>query len=214
MKRWNCLRGVLALLIFLSAFPLSAGAQRMTVMDKKCQQESEKGSVRCLEWRAINILARSGRDKDKIKKAINILNQARAKDPLDLGILSNIATCYIQMRDYNDALCYVDTTLDVKQQKRGFYEPSLLKCMLQERLDFPRPQCSACYRAVVTWHRKAGETDTVEYVYAVLMAETPNCEQIKNKFLEGLEPGSGIAKMWNELLRNFDREKFLHEMLP
>ncbi|MCF8098972.1 MAG: hypothetical protein K9K65_14115 [Desulfarculaceae bacterium] len=104
--------------------------------------------------------------------------------------------------------------MDVKQQKRGFYEPSLLKCMLQERLGFPRPQCSACYREVVTWHRKAGETDTVEYVYAVLMAETPNCEQIKNKFLAGLEPGSGIAKMWNELLRDFDRKKYLHTILP
>jgi len=210
MKRWNYLRGILALFISLSVFPLSANARHLIPMDKKCQQESEKGSVRCLEWRAVRILSLSGGKKDEIKKAIDLLNQAHAIDPLNLSVLRNIAMCYIKMRDYKVALRYCDRALKIKP---SFVEIKLLKCMLEERIGHLE-RCKECYRAVVQYYKDRHLTNDPNYVFAELMRGGPEAQRIKEDYLASLEPGSKSYKAWTKVFNNFDRDKFFYKLLP
>ncbi|MBU4277489.1 MAG: hypothetical protein KKC30_12175 [Proteobacteria bacterium] len=211
MKRCGYLRAVLALLIFLSVFSSPASAQRLTPMDKKCQQESGKGSVRCLEWRALKILALSGDNKNEKLKALDILNQAHAIAPFDLHILWNIAHCNMELRDYKVALRYLDQILKMKPSYVG---AKFMKCMLEERLGYSAERCKECYKSVAMYYKYRLRTSNPGYVYAKLMLGGPDAERVKKNFLAGLKPGSDDAEMWNELLRDFDREKYLHEMLP
>lgn len=196
--------------LFLALSPV-ASAERLTPMDKKCQQESEKGSVRCLEWRAVRILSLSRGKKDEIKKAIDLLNQAHVIDPLDLSVLRNIAHCYIKLREYEVALQYFDKVLKMKP---NFVEVRFFKCMLEDRIGYPRGECRECYRSVAQYYKYRLQTDDVNYVVAELMLGGSNAERVKENFLTSLKPGSNEAEMWSELLGNFDREKFLHKMIP
>lgn len=193
MRFFRCALVWMALFaLFLSCVP-PALCQRKTAMDKKCDQESEKGTIRCLEWRAINILARSGGAEDEIKKAINILNQARAMDPLDLGILSNLVSCYVMMKNYETALKYVNDILEINP---GLIEAKFYKCLLLERLNHPQNECKACYRSVAAWYRDRARTKDVSYVYARLMLGGTGAEKVKNEYLASLKPGSEQYKMW------------------
>lgn len=209
-SRWYW-HGVPAILILLLIFPSFAGAQRLTSMDKKCQQESKKESVRCLEWRAVKILSMSGKNIEEVRKALNILDQARAISPLDLSVLCNIAHCYIKLREYEVALQYFDKVLKMKP---NFVEVRFFKCMLEDRIGYPRGECRECYRSVAQYYKYRLQTDDVNYVVAELMLGGSNAERVKENFLTSLKPGSNEAEMWSELLGNFDREKFLHKMIP
>ena len=180
-------------------------------MEKKCEQEANKGSVECLQWRALRILRKSGDNKAEIKKALKLLEQAQSISPTDLSILTKIGGCYLQMKDYKTALVYFDQVLAIDP---AFISVRFFKCMLLERIDYTEKKYRSCYRSVVRWYQNRGKTKDVDYVYAVLMLGTPDAEKIKNEYLASLEPGSEQAKMWNELLKDFDREKYLRQILP
>lgn len=208
------LKYIISLLLILSFFlALSppAHCQRKTPMDKKCEQESQKETVRCLQWRALMILAYSEGDKAKIGKAIKLLNQAITKAPQDVSLLSNLAGCYLRMGDYKTTLHYMNKFLTIKPDRMG---AKYFTCLLLERLGYPQVKYRACYRSVAYWYQNRGQTKDVNYVYAELMLGSPDAEKIKNEYLASLEPGSELAKMWNLLLNNFDRDKYLHKMLP
>ncbi len=155
MKLSKYLNILFASLVLFLAYPPPAHCQRKTFMEKKCEQESEKGSVRCLEWRALMILAYSEGNKTKIRKAIKILEQAHTIAPVDLSILSNIAVCYMQMRDYKTALSYADKILTIKP---SFVEIKMMKCMLEERIGYSPKRYRTCYRSVVHWYQNRGKT--------------------------------------------------------
>jgi tetratricopeptide (TPR) repeat protein len=199
------------LLVFFFVHTPPAHCQRKTPMDKKCEQESEKESVSCLQWRALMILAYSRGDKVEIGNAIKLLNQARTKAPKNVSLLSNLSGCYLRMKDYKTTLKYMDKILTIQPNNMA---AKFFKCMLLERLDYPIKKYRACYRSVAYWYQNRGQTKDVNYVYALLMLGSPDAERIKNEYLASLKRGSELAKMWNELLKDFDRDKHLRHFFP
>ncbi|BEQ13013.1 tetratricopeptide repeat protein [Desulfoferula mesophila] len=195
----------------LLTLPAAAEPQRLSPMDRKCQQEPAKDGVRCLEWRAVKIISLAEKNQAKLARALDLLRRALAISPVDLSILSNIAICYSQMGEYKNALNYCDKILKIKP---SFVSIKFFKCMLEERLNYPEHECKECYGSVAQYYKDRLKTDDVNYVYAELMLGGPDAERAKKNFLSGFAPGSESFKMWSELLRNFDREKFLRQMLP
>lgn len=212
MKRWcwaTCLLLALAWLVAQAEVARCQEDMEQTV-DRVCRHVRPDTKVRRLECRALVIMG-YGLDKEKsLQEGIKLLKQAQAMAPYDLSILNNIALCYTKQKKYKIALQYFDQVLKMKP---SFVEVKFFKCMLDERLGYPWEKCKECYKSVALHYKHRLQTNYANYVLAELMLGSSNAERVK-KILTNLKPGSDEAEMWNELLGNFDREKFLHEMIP
>ena len=212
-KRWYWAACLLLFLSFLSAPADQAGCQEdmEQTINRICRHVRPDTKVRRLECRALVIMG-NGWDKEKsLKEGMRLLKQAEAIAPYDTSILNNIALCYIKQKEYKTALQYFDMVLKFKP---NFAVVRFFKCMLEERLGCPWEECKECYKRVALHYKHRLQTNDANYVFAELMLGGPNAARVKKNFLESLEPGSSKAEMWNDLLGNFDREKFLHEMIP
>lgn len=197
-------------MLVLAPWPL-AYCQPKVPMDKKCEQHANKNTVECLQWRGLKILSNSKGDQAEIKKAITLLKQAMEIAPLKISILSNLAGCYMEMRDYETTLNYMNKILTIDP---GRMDVKFLICLLKERLKCPPEECRTCYRYVANWYKIRGRTKDVNYVYAKLMLGGSDAEKIKNGYLSSLKPGSEQFEMWKILLKDFDRNKYIKDWFP
>ncbi len=212
-KPWRWVACLLFTMACLVAWTNPARCQEdlEQTINRVCGHIQPANKVRMLECRAVVIMGHRGGSEESLEKGLLLLKQAEALAPKDIFILNNIALCYMKQKNYKTALGYLDQVLEMKP---SFVEVKFIKCLLEERLGYPAEKCKACYRSVAQHYEYRLKTSDVNYVYAELMLGGPNAERVKKNFLASLKPGSDEAEMWNELLRDFDREKFLHEMLP
>ncbi len=198
------------LILVLAPWSL-AYCQPKDPMDKKCEQHANKNTVECLQWRGLKILSNSKGDQAEIKKAITLFKQAREIAPFKISILSNLAGCYMKMRDYKTTLSYMNKILKIDPDRM---DVKFFICLLKERLKHPPEECWTCYRYVASWYQIRGRTKDVNYVYARLMLGGPDTDKIKNEYLAGLKPGSEQFEMWKILLKDFDRNKYIKNWFP
>ncbi len=179
-------------------------------IERVCRRFRPNTEVRRLECRAVVVMSYGWDNPKRLQEALTLLNQAHAMAPFDRGILCNIATCYIRMRNYEVALRYLDQVLLFKP---SFVGVRFFKCLLEERLGYPAEKCKACYRRVAQYYEYRLQTSGLDYVFVELMLGGPNAERVKKNFLAGLKPDANESNPWIEMLRNFNREKYLHVML-
>jgi hypothetical protein len=88
-------------------------------------------------------------------------------------------------------------------------ETRMMLCRLDEFEGIDRQNCKACYLEVVKLLAESG--DTLNYVFALLMAEHPDAEEEKAKLLESVAADSGKAQIYHDVLDDFDRMQVLRE---
>lgn len=186
-------------------------SQKISRIDKACDRYPPENKVRRLECEALVLITKAGHSKKSIHKALKLLEQARKIAPQDLFVLNNIAFCYVKLNKYKRALKITEKMLNMQPSALG---TRFFNCLLKERLGYPEQEWLACYQSVVQGLKDRNITKDVTYVIHLLMAKDPDAQAVKDKYLAGLEPGTEETKMWNDMLKNFDRQKYLRIYFP
>jgi tetratricopeptide (TPR) repeat protein len=211
MKYLVCILCMLLIFISMLAQANDAHCQKISPIDRACDRYPPENKVRRLECQALVLITKAGHSKESIHKALKLLGQARSIAPHDLFVLNNIAFCYIKLNKYKTALQITEKMLKIQPSALG---ARFFNCLLKERLGYPTQEWLACYQSAVQGLKNSNSPKDVTYVFALLMAKDPDAQAVKDKYLAGLEPDTVETKMWNDMLKDFDRKKYLRKILP
>lgn len=187
------------------------GIETEQVIEKVCGHIPPENKMRRLECRAVVTMTMNKYSEDSLKKGLKMLEQAQAMAPNDLSVLNNIALCHAKKKNYKSALTLFEKSLRQKPDNLGvkFYT-----CLLKERLGYPRSEYRTCYHSVVQALKEQKMTEGIDYVFMVLIAEEPDAQAIKNKYIASLDPKGEFTEHDKKSLGNFNRDEHLHKLLP
>lgn len=183
-------------------------ASSLEYMDKECAQESKRENIKCVYHRASRLAFGGYQDKNKLKKAEEMLKRVLAMDPWHASAPFNLMQIYIQLKECDKALQVLNCTI---KQRTWFVGARFSRCLLIEDLGCTREEAKACYRDVAFRYKRIGVND-VNYVIAELMAENPNAGVIKQEYFKQVKPGNTQEYMWNNSIKDFDRAKYVKDM--
>ena len=165
---------------------------------------------KALQQEAQRVLALGGDQQAREKSAEALLDQALAQDPRHVPSLLTRAELRIRRHDYSGALADNDAAIGVRGPTPTL---SMMRCMLRERLGAATPV--ACYETVVSLYDREARPcrENLNCVVAASMANTPDAPAYRDHFLAMQRSGPDQA-VADGLLRGFNRERYLHSVLP
>jgi len=181
------------------------------VIEKVCSHIPPENKMRRLECRAVVIMTQESHSEDSLKKALKMLKQAQAMAPNDLSVSNNIALCYAKQKKYKTSLSILENSLS--QQPNNLAAKNFT-CMLKERLGYPRSEYRACYHSVVQAIKEKKMAKGINYVITVLVADEPDAQAIRDKFIAAMDPNDKFAASWKKALVNFNRDEYIRKHLP
>ncbi len=212
----KCLRWAACLLLALACLLAGAEVARCEeyteqVIERECRRIPPENKVRRLECRAVLIMSLESHNQDSLKKALKILEQAQAIAPNDLSVSNNLALCYVKQKKYETALSILENSLSRQPNNFGVKN---FTCMLKERLGYPRSEYRACYHSVVQAVKEKKMAKGLDFVITVLVADEPDAQTIKDKYLAGLNPKNENTESEKKYLENFNRDEYIRKHLP
>ncbi len=210
-KPWQFI--VCCLLFFSAAVPFTSAASNKYFEEKtkECNKESKKDDVRCLEFLAGMAILNTYDRKEGRKKAEQLYKRALLIKPDDLSVLDSLARLYARQKRYQEALDLSNRYIAIQPSN---LEAAMYRCMLWERMRYPKYNYMNCYKKILQGYRDRKETNGLNYVFAMMMADEPGAEKLKHAYIDSLKPGSSDRELWEDLLRNADRKKLLDEIIP
>ena len=200
------------LLFFVLFIPSSVAAysSRVEKKIKECNQASKRNDVRCLEFRGNMARIEYGDNEKGRKEAERLYKKALVIKPNDLSVLDNLSRLYAKQKRYQESLDLINRYIALQPSNIGV---GMYRCMLWERMKYPKRDYMNCYKIVAQRYRKK-KVNNINYVFAMILAAEPGAEKFKHAYIDNLKPGSSDREMWEHLLRNADRKKLLDEMIP
>lgn len=144
------------------------------------------------------------------KRAASILTEGIDRNPDSYKLLKKRANIYVQLHDYKRAMA------DLRRAKKIKHLPptiGLALCMLIDRTHGYSHEAKTCYARIAGEFEKKHVSDSapsVNYVIAALMAGSPRAESIKHSYLTTHSSNSPTY----DLVKHFDRESYIHEIMP
>ena len=212
-KRWRWAACLLLTIVCLVAGAEVARCQDYLeqTVDRVCRRIPRENKARKLECQAVVIMSMDSHNADSLKTAQKMLEQAHAIAPNDLSILNNTAFCYVKQKQYETALSILENSLNRQPNNFGVKN---FTCMLKERLGYPRSEYRACYHSVVQAVKEKKMAKGINYVITVLVADEPDAQAIKDKYLAGLNPINKSTESEKKYLENFNRDEYIRKHLP
>ncbi|HYG46096.1 MAG TPA: hypothetical protein VEA17_24480 [Bordetella sp.] len=149
-------------------------------------------------------------DPAQLRQALALADQALQQAPGDTGLRMLRGDIHIALRQYSQALADYTQLSDTALPP----ERKLLQCMLRERVQ-PAPLPLACYADA--GKRLAAGQQTPErdpnYIMAQLLARAPGAARLAAGLLAAT-PAGPQRDVDAMLFQDFDRNRYLHSVLP
>lgn len=145
-----------------------------------------------------------------------LLSKGLAEHPDSLPLLQSRASLYCNRGMPQECRADARRMLELKPDHT---EARMMLCLLDEFEDVAGRNDHACYQGVADIYAarppaaspEAETANTLNYVFALLMARNPDAEKEKNAFLEkmGSDPN---AELYRSILNDFDRQRIFREV--
>ena len=148
-------------------------------------------------------------DAERTCAVITMIDREIASRPDDESLLRLRIAAYGLLADPYSAMP------DVAALHPGDPPYQLQKCMYAEATGAPQEKNRLCYLRVARLCRQSGKADahSHEYLLALLLADSPEAEETKRRFLAALTD-SPMNQALKDILADFAREKFGKKSLP
>lgn len=151
-------------------------------------------------------------DAERTCAAITMIDREIASRPDDESLLRLRIAAYGLLADSYSAMPDVAVLAALHPGDPPY---QLQKCMYAEATGAPQEKNRLCYLRVARLCRQSGKADahSHEYLLALLLADSPEAEETKRRFLAALTD-SPMNQALKGVLADFAREKFVKKVSP